>query len=291
MSGTVAKDRRFDLVCVGRAAVDLYGEQIGGPLEDMATFAKYLGGCPANIAVGAARLGLKPAMITRVGDEHMGRFVRETLATEGVDVSHVATDPRRLTGLAILGIRDEHTFPLIFYRENCADMALTPEDFDTEFIASAGALLVTGTHFSTAGTDLACRTAIAYAKVAATRVVLDIDYRPVLWGLTGAGLGEQRFVASDRVSQHLQGIVPLCDLVVGTEEEMHTAGGTTNTIDALRQLRRLTAAILVVKRGQHGCTMFPGAIPERFDGVGRHYLVVAVDSDVGISGTELVRID
>ncbi|MEO6362194.1 MAG: PfkB family carbohydrate kinase, partial [Caldimonas sp.] len=87
--------RRFDVVCMGRAAVDLYGEQIGGRLEDMRSFAKYLGGSPANTAVGVARLGLKPAMLTRVGDEHNGRFVRERLAAEGVDVSHVSTDPAR----------------------------------------------------------------------------------------------------------------------------------------------------------------------------------------------------
>ena len=88
MAEAHAAGRRLDLITIGRAAVDLYGEQIGGRLEDMATFAKYLGGCPANIAVGAARLGLRCAMITRVGDEHMGRFVREALAAEGVDVSH-----------------------------------------------------------------------------------------------------------------------------------------------------------------------------------------------------------
>lgn len=265
MSGNRTADRRFDLICMGRAAVDLYGEQIGGRLEDMASFAKYLGGCPANVAVGATRLGLRVAMLTRVGNEHMGRFVRETLSSEGVDVSHVATDPRRLTGLVILGIRDEDTFPMIFYRVNCADMGLVPEDFDAEFIGSAGALLVTGTHFSTPETDRACRAAIALAKSAGSKVILDIDYRPVLWGLTSAGLGEQRFVASDRVSQQLQSIAPLCDLVVGTEEEIHIAGGSVDTIEALRQLRLLTAAVLVVKRGRHGCSIFPGDIPDRFE--------------------------
>jgi 5-dehydro-2-deoxygluconokinase len=257
--------RRFDFIAMGRAAVDLYGEQIGGRLEDVTSFAKYLGGCPANISVGAARLGLKPAMLTRVGDEHMGRFVRETLAAEGVDVSHVRTDPARLTALAILGIRDQDTFPLLFYRENCADMAIAPEDFDADFLASAKALVVTGTHFSTAATDCACRAAIGHARAADTKVVLDIDYRPVLWGLTGRGLGEQRFVASDTVSAHLQSIAPLCDLIVGTEEEIHIAGGSTDALAALRRLRRITAATLVVKRGAQGCVVFTGAIPASID--------------------------
>lgn len=257
--------RRFDLIALGRAAVDLYGEQVGGRLEDSRSFAKYLGGCPANISVGAARLGLKPAMLTRVGDEHMGRFVRETLAAEGVDVSHVRTDPQRLTGLVILGIRDQHTFPLIFYRENCADMAIDADDFDAAFIASAKALLVTGTHFTTASVDRASRQAIAYAKQAGTKIVLDIDYRPVLWGLTGHGLGEERFVASDTVSAHLQSIVPDCDLIVGTEEEIHIAGGSTDTFAALRRLRSLTNATFVVKRGAAGCTIFADAIPSRFE--------------------------
>ena len=258
--------RPLELIAMGRAAVDLYGEQIGGRLEDMSTFAKYLGGCPANIATGASRLGLKVAMLTRVGDEHMGRFVREQLAAEGVDVSYIKTDPTRLTGLVILGIRDQDAFPLIFYRENCADMAIAPEDFDEAFIASSKALLVTGTHFSTVSTDKACRTAIGYAKKNGTKVILDIDYRPVLWGLTGRGLGEQRFIASDTVSAHLQSILPDCDLVVGTEEEVHIAGGSTDTLTALRKIRSFSKATIVLKRGADGCAIYPETIPDRIDG-------------------------
>jgi 5-dehydro-2-deoxygluconokinase len=258
-------EQRFDVICVGRAAVDLYGEQIGARLEDVQSFAKYLGGSPANTAVGCARLGLKPAMLTRVGDEHNGRFVRETLAAEGVDVSHVVTDERRLTALVFLAIRDRDTFPLLFYRDNCADMAISPEDFDREFIASARALLVSGTHLSARPSYDTCRTAMRYARAGGARVVLDIDYRPVLWGLTGPGLGEQRFVASDRVSAHLQTVVGECDLIVGTEEEIHIAGGATDTLAALRRLRELTAATLVVKRGPMGCVVFPRAIPERLE--------------------------
>lgn len=257
--------RALDLICVGRAAVDLYGEQIGGRLEDMQSFTKYLGGSPANTAVGVARLGLKPAMLTRVGDEHNGRFVRETLAAEGVDVSHVATDPKRLTALVFLGIQDRDTFPLVFYRDNCADMAVSPDDFDAAFIASANALLISGTHLSQPLTYESCKRAMTMAKAAGTRVVLDIDYRPVLWGLTSPGMGEQRFVPSGEVSAHLQTVVGHCDLVVGTEEEIHIAGGSTDTLAALRRLRELTQATLVVKRGPMGCIVFDGAIPNSLE--------------------------
>lgn len=254
--------RQFDLVCVGRAAVDLYGDQIGGRLEDMRSFSKYLGGSPANTAVGLARLGLKPAMLTRVGDEHNGRFVRETLAAEGVDVSHVSTDPKHLTALVFLGIQDQETFPLVFYRDNCADMGLCEDDVDAALVACATGLLISGTHLSQPQTYAACRKAMALAAASGTRVVLDIDYRPVLWGLTSPGMGEQRFVPSDQVSAHLQTVVADCDLIVGTEEEIHIAGGSTDTLTALRRLRELSRATLVVKRGPMGCVVFDGTIPD-----------------------------
>ena len=255
--------RPLDVVCIGRSSVDLYGEQVGGRLEDMTSFAKYVGGCPTNIAVGSARLGLRSGLITRVGDEHMGRFLREQLEREGVDTRGVITDPGRLTALVILGIRDKHHFPLIFYRENCADAALDEADIEEDYIASARAVVVTGTHFSRPNLDAASRKAMRLARRHGGRVILDIDYRPVLWGLTGHGLGEERFVADDRVTAHLQSIVPHCDVVVGTEEEIHIAGGTTDTLAALRRLRECApAALIVVKRGPMGCTAFPGAIPD-----------------------------
>lgn len=242
---------RYDLICMGRAAVDLYGEQIGARLEDQTSFAKYLGGCPANIAVGASRLGLKAAMLTRVGDEHNGRFVRETLAAEGVDVSQVATDPRRLTALVFLSIKDRDTFPLIFYRHDCADMAVSTEDFDASFIRSAKALLVSGTHFSQPKTAQACFAAIQHAH----KFVFDIDYRPVLWGLTSPGRGEDRFVKSKSVTEALQKVIPLAHLVIGTEEEFHVAAGCEDTDEAIRALQKISQALLVVKRGPLGCTV------------------------------------
>lgn len=257
---------QLDVICIGRSSVDLYGEQVGGRLEDMQSFAKYIGGCATNIAVGSARLGLKSALITRVGNEQMGRFIRQTLVDEGVDASHVTTDPERLSALVILGIRDLQTFPHIFYRENCADMAIAAEHIDRNFIQSAKAIVVTGTHFSKPGVEAASRIAIQYAKEANTKVVFDIDYRPVAWGLTSHADGENRFIESADVTKHIQSIIPECDLIVGTEEEIHAAGGTTSTIDAVKTLRKLnSSAAIVVKRGPMGCVVFPGQIPETLD--------------------------
>ena len=108
--------KQLDVITIGRAGVDLYGAQIGGRLEDMGSFQKYIGGSPTNIACGASRLGLKTGLITRVGDESMGHFIREQLVREGVSVDGVKTDPDRLSALVILGIRNEDQFPLIFYR-------------------------------------------------------------------------------------------------------------------------------------------------------------------------------
>ncbi len=149
--------KRLDLITIGRSSVDLYGAQIGGLLEDMASFNKYVGGSPTNIATGTARLGLRSALITRVGDEHMGRFLLRELEREGVDTRGIVTDPERLTALVILGIRDQQHFPLIFYRENCADMALCEDDIDPDFIAEARCVLATGTHLSHPRTEAARR--------------------------------------------------------------------------------------------------------------------------------------
>jgi 5-dehydro-2-deoxygluconokinase len=257
--------RPFDLICLGRAAVDLYGQQLGGRLEDVQSFAKYLGGSSANLAAGTARLGLRCSMLTRVGNEHMGRFVREALAREGVDVGHVATDPQRLTGMVVLGIEGHIDgvghYPHIFFRERCADMGLETGDFDERYIASSRALAVTGTHLSTEQTCAAVEQAFRWARASDTRTILDIDYRPVLWKLTGAGEGAARFVASAGVTKVLQRLLPLCDLIVGTEEEIQIAGDSTDLLSALQAIRELTAAPIVVKRGAAGCTIVEGPAP------------------------------
>ncbi|SHM36165.1 bifunctional 5-dehydro-2-deoxygluconokinase/5-dehydro-2-deoxyphosphogluconate aldolase [Roseibium suaedae] len=257
--------KKLDVITIGRSSVDLYGAQIGGRLEDMASFNKYIGGSPTNMAAGTARLGLKSGLITRVGDEHMGRFIREQLVREGVDVTGVKTDPERLTALVLLGIRDEHQFPLIFYRENCADMALCEDDIDPDFIASARAVVATGTHLSNPRTEAAVLKALRLARETGGRTALDIDYRPNLWGLSGHGDGENRFIESAQVTEKLQSTLHLFDLIVGTEEEFHIAGGSTNTIEALRNVRKVSKATLVCKRGAMGAAAFTGDVPDTLD--------------------------
>jgi 5-dehydro-2-deoxygluconokinase len=256
---------QLDLVAIGRVSVDLYGQQTGSRLEDVTTFAKGIGGCPANVAIGAARLGLKTALVSRVGDEPMGRFVLEQLAREGVDTSGVRVDSQRLTSLVLLSVRDQDSFPLIFYRENCADGALCEDDIDEALITSARAVLVTGTHFSIPAAARAQRKAIELARAHRARVVLDIDYRPNLWGIGGHGAGESRYARSATVTAALTAALPECDLIVGTEEELHVAAGVEDTLEAIRRVRALSNAVIVCKRGARGCAVFPGAIPAVFE--------------------------
>lgn len=257
-----ARHAPLDIITIGRASVDLYGQQIGSRLEDITSFAKSVGGCPANIAVGTARLGLRSALLTRVGNEQMGRFIREQLTREGVSVQGLKTDPERLTALVLLSVEDEGVSPMIFYRSDCADMALSKDDIDEAFIASARAVVVTGTHFSRPNSDAAQRKAIRVMKAKGGKVVFDIDYRPNLWGLAGHAEGFERYVKSDRVSAQLKTVLPDCDLIVGTEEEIMIASGADDCLSALKTIRSLSAATIVLKRGAMGCIVYDGPISD-----------------------------
>jgi 5-dehydro-2-deoxygluconokinase len=274
---------QLDLITIGRVSVDLYGEQVGSRLEDVSTFARAVGGCPANIAIGVARLGLKSGLISRVGDEPMGRFVLEQLSREGVSTRGVTVDPERLTSLVLLGIRHESSFPLVFYRDNCADSALSEADIEASYIASANAILVTGTHFSRAASAAAQAAAMAIARQANRKIILDVDYRPNLWGIGGHGAGESRYARSGRVTAALSPHLSLCDLIVGTEEELHIAGGDEDTLQACRNIRGLAkTAIIVCKRGAMGCVVLPGDIPNSLDdGIVGHGMPVKVYNVLG----------
>jgi 5-dehydro-2-deoxygluconokinase len=248
--------RDIDVICMGRVAVDLYSEQIGSTLEDSTTFRKYLGGCAGNIAVGTARMGLRSAMFSCVGTDAMGQFLKQELQREKVDISLVSETSQHLTGLVLLGVNPPDRFPLIFYRENCADMQLQKADVNAAFFARAKTLLITGTGLSTPAMRETSHHAVATAKSVNTRIIMDLDYRPVLWGLTQRGNGESRYEISQVVSQEYQTMLPHCDLLVGTEEEILIAGNASDIMKALQTIRTQTAAPIVMKRGLQGCHVY-----------------------------------
>lgn len=228
-------NRPFDLICMGRVAVDLYAEQIGASLSDAQTFRKYLGGCAGNIAVGAARLGLKCMMFSCIGQDEMGLFLKNELIHEGVNTDLLEETKNHLTGLVLLGIKPPHEFPLMFYRTDCADMQLKPQQISKDKLQQAKAILVTGTGLSTESMLHTTKEVIQRARQAETAVILDLDYRPVLWGLTAAGDGETRYQSSQKVSETYQQILSFCDLIVGTEEEICIAGGADEVQHALKK--------------------------------------------------------
>jgi len=272
----------LDLVCIGRTCVDLYAEQEGAKLEDVQSFRKYVGGSAANIALNTARLGVRSAMLTRVGEEQMGRFVRRTLEKTGVDVSHVTFDPEKLTPYVLLAIRDIESFPRIFAYGDAADLALEEGDVEPGFVASSKALLVTGTPLSRPKARAATLKAVEAARAAGTKVVFDLDYRPVFWGVASHAQGGEMFVASEEVTRGYGSVLPDCDLVVGTEEEIRIAGGSTETRGALLRIRKLSEATIVLKVGAMGAVVFPGEIPEDIeDGVRVPGFPVEVFNSVG----------
>ena len=233
-------EKDFDLICIGRSCVDLYSGEFGVPLERAMTFTKSVGGSPMNIAIGTSRLGLRVGAITGVGQEDNGRYLKWQLSCEGVDVSAVKTDPKRLTAMVLLSIRGDNDFPLIQYRENCADMGLTAEDIDPDYLARAGAVLVTGTHLSREGVRSATMKVLETAKRLGLKCILDIDFRPNLWGFD------------------------VTEFAHHCPEEFFIAGGKTEAMEALREVRRLSKALLVFKLGDKGCAALPGDIPDSF---------------------------
>ena len=256
---------QLDVITIGRCSVDLYGQQIGSRLEDIGSFAKSVGGCPANIAIGTARLGLRSALLSRVGAEQMGGFIREQLAREGVSTAGLKSDPDRLTALVLLAVEAQGVSPMIFYRTDCADMALDETDVDEAFVASSRAVVVTGTHFSRPNTEAAQRKAIRIARENGRKVAFDIDYRPNLWGLAGHADGFGRYVKSDRVSAKLKTILPDCDLIVGTEEEIMIATGADDVLGSLKAIRAVSPATIVLKRGAMGCIVYDGPISDNLE--------------------------
>lgn len=253
------QQRPIDLICMGRVAVDLYAEQVGSALRDAQSFKKYLGGCAGNIAVGTARLGLKTMMFSCVGQDEMGMFLKSELEREGVNTDLLYETEHHLTGLVLLGIKPPKDFPLMFYRKDCADMQLKAEQISQTILERSKALLITGTGLSTSAMRETTLTLVNSARKTETAVILDLDFRPVLWGLAAVGNGESRYCHNLPVSETYQELLPFCDLIVGTEEEICIAGGCDDLNQSLNNIRALTSVPLVIKSGEKGARVCFGS--------------------------------
>lgn len=239
---------------MGRCAVDFYCNEIGVPLKYAKSFNVYVGGCPANVAVGTRRLGLRSAILTRVGAEPLGDFIMHFLGAEGVSTEAVVRDSQHLCGLVVLGIEPPDKFPLTFYRENCADIYLALDDVRAAPLAETHMLFVSGTGLSREPSRSATTAAVEIAQAQGATVMLDLDYRPTLWDDPRA------------FGPTLRRIVAVVDLAVGTEEEIRAAADEADVEAATARMLKIGRNLkaLVIKRGQRGSTVFTAA-GERVD--------------------------
>jgi len=206
-------ERAFDLLAVGRSSIDLYANEIGAPFTEVKTFSAYVGGSPTNIIVGARRLGLRAALLTAVGEDLVGDFVLSFLAREGVEASFSPRKPGRRTSAFMLAIQPPDKFPIVPYRDNCADLELTIDDVRAAPVAESRALLVTGSGLSREPSRAATRFAAEAARAHGNKVALDLDVRAELWP-------DMRAYAAE-----VRALLPLVDVAIGTAEEVGAAAG------------------------------------------------------------------
>lgn len=251
-------DTSYDLICIGRSSIDLYSADIGAPFAEISSFNAFVGGCPTNISVGARRLGLRVALVTGVGEDQVGGFITTFLRGEGVETRYIASKPGRRSSAVLLGIQPPDRFPLQFYRDNCADAALTIDDLLAAPLADARMVLITGTGLAVEPARSATLLAAEVARAAGATVVLDIDFRPDQWHDARA------------FGVVLRSALRLVDVVVGTDDEINAAllqdtgqlalthsqvsdtrvAGDTDA--AIRALLALGPPVLVQKRGVDG---------------------------------------
>jgi 5-dehydro-2-deoxygluconokinase len=249
-----------DLVAMGRSSIDLYSQDVGAPFPEISGFAAYVGGCPTNIAVGATRLGLRTALITAVGEDPVGDFVLRFLENEGVDTDTVVRKADKRTSAVVLGIEPPDRFPLVFYREGCADIALNIDDVPVDVIEAARVLVVTGTGLSAEPSRSATVFAVERARAAGTTVVLDVDFRADQWHDHRA------------FGVVLRNLLHRVDVVVGTVEELIALWGAESVdtsdgqisspivdgdlVGAVRGVLGAGPEALVLKRGSQGASVF-----------------------------------
>lgn len=233
----------FDLIALGRIGVDLYPQQSGVALADVETFAKSLGGSPANVAVACARLGGRSAIVTKVGDDGFGPYVRRALWRFGVDDRFVGTDPRLRTPITFCELHPPDHFPLLFYREPSApDLQLTEADLDLEAIRAARILWTTGTGLSQEPSRATTLTALRERREADPEALTihDLDHRPMFWGDPAEATRQARAA------------LRYATVAVGNREEVEVAVGTREPDAAADALLELGVRVAVVKRGPEG---------------------------------------
>jgi 5-dehydro-2-deoxygluconokinase len=233
------------VITTGRVGVDLYPQQIGVPLAEVQTFAKFLGGTATNVAVQAARLGSRSAVVTKVGDDGFGPFVRDALQRFGVDPRWVGTDPELRTPIVFCEVHPPDHFPLLFYREPKApDLNLFPADFDRDAVNDVPLFWVTGTGLSaepSRSTLLELLGARAAGAASDRRfTVIDLDYRPMFWSSAAE--------ASRWMRQALEHVT----VAVGNEIEAEVTVGERDPRRAADALLELGVELAVVKRGGEG---------------------------------------
>lgn len=255
------RDKTYDVLSMGRSSIDLYSNDIGAPFEEITSFAAFVGGCPTNISVGTCRLRLRPALLTAVGDDQVGNFILHFLQREGVETRFIPRKAGRRSSAMVLGIEPPDRFPLTYYRDNCADIALTIDDVLAAPVADSRTLLISGTGLSQEPSRSATLFAAETARAAGTTVVLDIDFRPDQWHDHRA------------FGVVLRSALRLVDIVLGTEDEINAAMLTDpNQVNlthsqvsdarvsgdvqaAIQALLALGPRVLVQKQGASGTTV------------------------------------
>lgn len=246
---THPKNTQFDLITMGRASIDLYSNDPGAPFVDIHSFAAYVGGSSLNIAVGAQRLGLKTALLTALGEDLVGDFVLNFLNQEDVGTEFIPRVPGARTSAVLLGIQPPDQFPLMYYRENAADLQLSIDHVLALPLERCRAFEFGGTNLSRDPSRSATLFAAERARAGGVPVFLDIDLRADQWHDPRA------------FGVAIRGVLPLVDIAVGTEEEVKAAVLSVPEVRgsleaAIQAILAYGVKVLVVKRGERGCTVF-----------------------------------
>lgn len=243
------ESREFDIIPLGRVAVDFNPVDYYKPLSESTTFKKYLGGSPANIAVGLARLGKKVGFIAKVSDDQMGDFVVNFFKNEGIDVSHITrcVNGEKL-GLTFTEILSETESSILMYRDRIADLQLSVDDIDEEYIKKTKALLISGTALAQSPSREAALKALAFAKRNGVKVIFDIDYRPYNWK------------NADEIAIYYSTVAGQSDIILGSREEFDLTEaliepGRTDEQTAAYWHKK-GAKIVVIKHGKEGSTAY-----------------------------------